>query len=343
PQWLKDRRYNEGIGVRTGDFEFHPGIAGEVGYDSNWLLRSSAQNNSYVNAAPLEPVIPAARFRITPSLYLSTLGPERREGDVVPESPTVAFRGGVNATYMEFVGLSSDPKASAASNDISQQRNVGIGADATLSFLPGRPLGGSIFATYGRLIQPNEVTADPSLAFTSDNIGVGGELAATPGGGTLDWHLGYGFHTTIYETDLGKPYNNSTHEISMRGHWRFRPRTALIYSGTADFSSFGNASQAAPVALYTSMPVRARIGMDGLITDRFAALVMGGWGATFFDQNFPAQPQYDSFIGQAELKWFLSASPGVAQPTDVGLALSSVAVGFVRDFQSSLLGAYYGT
>jgi len=40
PQWLKDRRYNEGIGVRAGDLEIHPGIAGEAGYDSNWFLRS---------------------------------------------------------------------------------------------------------------------------------------------------------------------------------------------------------------------------------------------------------------------------------------------------------------
>jgi len=28
PQWLKDRRYAEGIGVRAGDLEIHPGIAG---------------------------------------------------------------------------------------------------------------------------------------------------------------------------------------------------------------------------------------------------------------------------------------------------------------------------
>ena len=33
--WLKDRRYGEGIGIRAGDFELHPGIGGEFGYDSN--------------------------------------------------------------------------------------------------------------------------------------------------------------------------------------------------------------------------------------------------------------------------------------------------------------------
>ncbi|HTQ47606.1 MAG TPA: hypothetical protein VMI75_32845, partial [Polyangiaceae bacterium] len=55
-----------------------------------------------------------------------------------------------------------------------------------------------------------------------------------------------------------------------------------------------------------------------------------------------AQPQYDSVIGQAELKWFISANPGVQSPDQVGLALSSLAVGYTRDFNNSLLGNYYG-
>ena len=33
--WIKDRSYGEGIGIRTGNLELHPGIAGEFGYDSN--------------------------------------------------------------------------------------------------------------------------------------------------------------------------------------------------------------------------------------------------------------------------------------------------------------------
>jgi hypothetical protein len=55
------------------------------------------------------------------------------------------------------------------------------------------------------------------------------------------------------------------------------------------------------------------------------------------------QKQYDSVIGQAELKWFLAASPGIANATELGLALSSIAVGYVRDFQLSYIGNYYGT
>ena len=89
---------------------------------------------------------------------------------------------------------------------------------------------------------------------------------------------------------------------------------------------------------------RARIGLNGLVTDRFAILGLVGWGASFYDTSQNAnQPQYDSVIGQAELKWFLSASPGIAQAADVGLALSSIAVGYNRDFQNSYLGGFYGS
>jgi len=42
--WLADRKYGEGIGVRVGNLELHPGIAGEVGYDSNYFLRAPSEN-----------------------------------------------------------------------------------------------------------------------------------------------------------------------------------------------------------------------------------------------------------------------------------------------------------
>jgi hypothetical protein len=338
PQWLKDRSYNEGIGVRTGDLELHPGVAGEAGYDSNYFLRSDKQNVD--NGAPNAPIIPAAVFRITPSLYLSTIGPQRREGDVVAQPPGVAFRAGVNATYKAFLGLDNN---STGNNDISKQDNIGGAADARLEILPQRPFGANIFANYARTLMPNIDSGDPNLSFNRDDIGVGGEFVIQPGSGTLDWRLGYQFHDTLFENSNAKLYDNYTHQAYTRGRWRFRPRTALIYDAQLGFSTYANASQAATVGLVNSTPVRTRIGMTGLITDRFAALAMVGWGASFLDQNVTSgQPQYDSVIGQAELKWFLSASPGVAAASDVSLALSSIALGYTRDFQTSYLGDYYG-
>jgi hypothetical protein len=341
PQWLKDRRYNEGIGIRAGDLEIHPGLAGEAGYDSNYFLRSDKQNVD--NGPPFEPPIPALEFRLTPSLYLSTLGPQRREGDLYAEPPSVRFRAGVNATYREFIGLSSDPVASQPQNDISRQRNIGGAADARLDILPERPWGAAIYGSYGRVIMPNQFSADPNLSFTRDDVGAGGEIVAQPGSGTLDWHLGYQFHDTIFEEAVAEGFNNITHEAYMRGRWKFRPRTAFLYDGHLGFISYVNPTLAAQQGLVDSTPVRARLGINGLVTERFALLAMAGWGAGFYSTSLKQQPQYDSVIGQAELKWFLAASPGIAQASDLGLALSSIAVGYTRDFQNSYLGNFYGT
>jgi hypothetical protein len=341
PAWLADRRYNEGVGIKSGDLELHPGIAGEAGYDSNWFMRS--QNNGFLNSAPTAPIQGAAVFRITPSLYLATLGPQRREGDLHAEPPAVRFRAGINATYREFLSAGGTD-ASLPQNDVTKQRNVSVGSDARLDIGPERPFGAGLFANYVRTVQPNTVTADPNSSFVRDDIGVGGELIAQPGGGTLDWHFGYQFHDTIFETSDAAAYDNMTHELFTRGRWRFRPRTSLVYDATFRFISYVNQANALQNGLVNSDPIRARIGLNGLVTDRFAFLGLVGWGASFYDASqIKTQPQYDSVIGQAELKWFLSASPGLQQSSDVGLSLSSIALGYTRDFQNSYLGGYYGT
>jgi hypothetical protein len=256
PQWLKDRQYNEGAGIRAGDLELHPGIAGEVGYDSNWFYRTD--NSGYANGAPNTPVVPALIFRVTPSLYLSTLGPQRRQDDSVAQAPSVAFRAGVNATYREFVGLAntSAPPGTTGTNpnDISQQRNVGGAADMRLDILPEKPLGAGIFASYARVVQPTIVTADPNISFNRDEVNAGAEIVVQPGSGTLDWRFGYQFHDTIFETSAGQPFDSILNQAYTKGRWKFDPRTALVYDGQIGFQSYVNSSQALGDGLMNSVP-----------------------------------------------------------------------------------------
>jgi hypothetical protein len=339
PVWLTDRRFNEGQGVRAGDVELHPAIGAQAGYDSNYLLRTD--NAGFSNGPTLAPVIPSLEFTVTPSLYLSTLGALRRSEEGGGEPAPVAFRAGINATYRELVGLSSDSSSGSSSNDVSQQRNVSGTADARLEILPQRPWGGAIFASYTRSIQPNTVDANPDLSFNSDVVGAGAEIAMQPGSGTLDWHLGYSLSDTIFEQQAGIPYDNISQQAYTRGRWKFRPRTAFVYDASLRFISYSSNTSASQVNLDTSTPVRARIGLNGLITDRFSVLAMIGWGASFYDTTLPNQPQFDSIIAQGELRWYLSASPGIAKMADVGLALSSIALGYTRDFQNSYLGSFY--
>jgi hypothetical protein len=334
PQWLKDRRYTEGAGVRTGDLELHPGIAGEFGYDSNWFMRSSL-----VGAVNGPPVLPSLVFRLTPSLELSTLSPQRREGDTGPVSQSVAFHAGIRGTYREFIGITNDP----GSGDLANQRGLSVLADARLEILPEHPVGGSLSANYGRFTLPNSSSTNPNDGFTHDDVSVGAELAIQPGGGMLDWHFGYQFHDTLFENSVAAGFDNASNDLYTRGRWKFGPKTALIHDTSVRFLTYADANRAASQGLVNSSPVRTRLGLNGLISDRFAALAMAGWGASFYSTALPQQPQYDSVIGQAELRWFLSANPGIANPSDVGLTLSSIAVGYVRDFQNSYIGNFYGS
>src|SRR5687768_15632117 len=90
--WLSDRRFGEGMGIRVGDLELHPGIAGEFGYDSNYFQRDGGAD---------EPTIAAWRLRVTPSFSLSTLG-ERRLGATPGRPPAFTFRASAYASYNEL-------------------------------------------------------------------------------------------------------------------------------------------------------------------------------------------------------------------------------------------------
>src|SRR5580658_5025547 len=128
-EWLKDRMYQEGQGVRTGDFEWHPGIAVEGGYDSNYFLRSD--KTGVVNGSPGAPVMGSPEMRVTPSLSLASVGPRRSEGEASSPPPPLSFRLNASGTYQEFFGqLSPD------------QRNFSINTNARLNILPDRPFGG---------------------------------------------------------------------------------------------------------------------------------------------------------------------------------------------------------
>lgn len=337
--WLKDRKIAEGSGIRVGDVELHPGIGGEIGYDSNWFLRTYKQSpdvaHQFVNGAPLNPPVEGGTIRITPSFTVNTIQGERgAEGGA---GSAFAFNAGVAATYREFLGPA----------ELRDQRNISGNAFARADINQNRPIGFGIFANYQRLIQP-AVVADPNLSFNRSDVGVGAEVIAIPGGGTLDIRAGYQLQAALFEESNGVPYSSITHEISVRNRWRFRPRTALFHDTTLRFINYPNANRALNL-LEDSTPVRTRFGVTGLLTDRFGVLLAAGYGASFYKSAPPAAggldatSQYDNFNAQAEGTFYLSQGGGSNEPGQATLLLSTITFGYARDFQNSLLGNYYSS
>jgi len=305
------------MGIRTGDLELHPGLGAEFGYDSNYFLRADDENP-----------IPALRLRIVPSFSLSTISQQRREADGgSPELPKVGFRAGVAASYNEYIA--TDSKDSDA---LSKQRNIGALGNLQLTILPGRPVGADIYADFLRSVQPSE---NPDFNYNRITARFGGGLIWAPGGGMFDWRFGYEYGLTYFEQPDFRNLSNSYNQINTRGRWRFLPRTAFLYDATASFIRYTNSPTAGQLP---SDPIRARIGLNGLVTPAFSLLAMVGWGASFYQGNLAQQ--FDGPIAQAELRWYITPNPGL-DPSGAGLTLSSLAIGYNRDFFNSYLGDFF--
>lgn len=317
--WLQDRRYGEGVGILAGDFELHPGAAVEFGYDSNYYHR---------NGEPDEPVVGALRLRITPSFSFSTLTERRRGGGAEAASPEFEFRGGMSLTYHEFFPLYGETGAVERMKD---ERNLTGLLDLKLNILPGRPWSGTIYGDIGRSITPTNqgFTTD---SFNRINARAGAEIAWQPGGGLLDWRLGYRFDGTIFESSTYSELTNIENTLQTRGRWRFLPQTALVYDARFGFLTHTAGNKSAH-------PLRTQIGLNGLITPSFSVLAMVGWGSTFYTSPSD-QHNFDSIIGQAEVKWHLHPT-GTGDAGKPAGGASALTLGFIRDFQDSYIGTYF--
>ena len=331
--WLKDRRYTEGPGYRVGDFELHPGASAEFGYDSNYLRRAP-------DAEPLG----SLRLRLTPSFSISTLGRQRRESAQGQTTlPSVEFKGGASLTYNEFFPLVSG----AAASVVRAQRNLGASVDLGLTIFPGRSWSGALNLSYMRALNPTDQGAilngdgATQLAFNRNMPRGTAELVWTPGAGLFEWRLGYSFSGTIFEAPEFAQLTNLNNAVTTRGRWRFLPRTSLMYDASFGFITYTNPADAGQGGKIASHPMRARLGLNGLITPSFSILALAGWGASFYSNSSGAPNEdFDSVIGQLELKWFLTPNPST-NPNATAMTLSSISVGFLRDFYDSYIGNYY--
>jgi len=319
--WLADRRYGEGIGVRVGNLELHPGISGEVGYDSNYFLRASSED-------PLS----AYRLRVTPSITLSTLSQQRiAGGSGMPVRPSVMFRGGAYVAYNELIATDSKYQS-----EFSDQRHLDVGSDILLQIFPAGRVGADTYVNFVRQGQPSN---DPNTenAFDRDSVRAGAGISWRPGGGLFDWRFGYEFMYNYFEKSNFSYLNNFQNQVNMRGRWRFLPRTALLYDGSYTWVNYPN-----PTTQNDGTIARSSIGMNGLITTRFSLLAMVGWAGTFYEQGTnPTPQQFDSITAQAELKWFISGGADVMNPGSAPVGLSYASLGYVRDVSNSYLGNFY--
>ncbi len=346
--WLGDRRFGGGIGIRTGNWELHPGIAGELGYDSNYFQASGEVTpatesltipNEFRPVLPggatfgatgflNEPTIDTLRFRITPSLTLNTLGPQRMsdgDAEAEPEPPKVSLQASLSASYNELVALDSQ-----YSEEVADRRFLSGDVGVAAEILPQRPWGVGLSGQYTREVQPvNDPAAPPG--YQRSTFRAGGALKWRPGGGLVEWSLGYDLAYILFEDAGFSNFTSVGHTFRLKGRWLFLPRTALLYSGEYGFLEYPDGGRVKP----PGSPLSSILGINGLVTNHLGALVMAGWKTMFFDRD----EEFDSFIGNAELTWYPLPRADLA-PEAAGVGLSSVSLGYRRDARASYVGNY---
>jgi hypothetical protein len=307
--WLSDRALTEGRGFRAGDFEFHPGVGLEFGYDSNALYRPPGQE------------VPALRLRGTAHLALSTLGPQRSanpQGGAPSALPIANFRAQVAVTWQQFIQVPGfpDPMNGAPIS------GPGVSAGFRLELFPGRTWQFHLYDQFDRIIQGS---ADPGInlyVFNRDqNVG-GFNLIYAPNGGIVDVRLGYENRFTYFENNQFNFLTTDQNDITLRARWRFLPKTALLWELGFNPSFYLNTTGSSTL-LANSFPFRTRIGANGLLTERIRVLAMVGYQGTYA----PLGDNASTVIAQADFQYIFSP-------------LTSFSLGFIRDVNPSYLGGY---
>lgn len=317
--WMSDRSRTEGPGFRVGDFELHPGVGVEVGYDSNLFYTPDAD--------PLMLHRDSGILRATAHLLFSTRGAERRaEGEAgggeggasTPQAqPSVTFRGGLAGAFYTFF------------NNL-ERTNMEVDANLALGILPGRPFSIDITDDFGRSIRPfaDNTAINASYARIQNNAGLRLNFATT--GEMLKISLGYNFGLNFFEDQLFQYGNRFEHTISLNETFRFLPQTAVIHDTSVRIVSYFGDSSSAPTLVNDGMLLRTRVGLNGALSTNFSVLGMVGYAAGFFSSRVPAtyDQEYESVIAQVEARWQIEQN-------------TRLAFGYDRDFQPSFLGNWY--
>ena len=312
----------EGPGIKVGSaLVFHPGISIGVGYDSNVF---------YATGAPLDPTVGAAYISVNPYIALSTLSLQR--GGNAPHNVDFRFHLGLPLRFL-----------ASGDTDISKHYSIGIDGGFLLSLFPFGHWTFEVFDDFIRTSQPPYFFVKAAFSgslgenINADQNQFGLRLRWRPGGQRFETMLQYVLALYWFESAAIQSKSLLTNSFQLRFKWNFFPKTALYLSYDQAINTYLNAT------LYnsppSSYPLRAVVGLQGLITPKLILNVNIGYGNSLTQTNaaYPGTVDamgnhkgnsYSNVVGLAELTW---------KP----LPLTGLTIGYRHDFAQALIGTYY--
>jgi len=293
----------------------HAGVTAEGGYDSN-VFYDDTPGNKYASSL----------LRITPFAEITNTA---RNGDV-PSG--LFFDARATLAYREY--FSSDPS-------ITNLRSFTPSLTASLEHNSNGTLALGVMEGFSR-VQDAPYThgqaANGTMIIRDNNI-ASAQLRWAPGGGRLQGVLRLTDIIDYFETSALKPANSMANELMLDVSWRWLPKTALYFqvrqgyvyyfNDSADLAAAGGA-----VALNgsseksSSFPLRALLGLRGLITDKTSVGLAVGYQNAFYSNGETT----NGFLGST-----FAAGELVVLP----ILPMKVTFGARHEFQNSVIGNFF--
>jgi hypothetical protein len=264
----------EGPGLRNGNLVVHPRLSVSGGYDSNFWRESRLDAS-----APANPV--------TVTKFGGGIGLRNRN----------ANRAGISLDLDVLGRYVSAENAEETASLLDESAGLET-AKAGLSFaiLPNKPVSLELKAKARYSEQPGvemlkEDGYDRLIASFGPDIRF--SPGGRPGSRALELRLGYRFaieRTVGPNANLGGSRGDKdTQQIRLLSRWKFFPKTALLldfrywmvdYRRGVDLDIDGNQVDSPNKDL---SPLRAELGLEGLITPRMAMTIRGGYSNSFHE------------------------------------------------------------
>jgi hypothetical protein len=254
----------------------------------------------------------SATTRILPFVELTNAG---RTG-AAPSN--VFFDLGASLTYREY--LNTDPAIKSQRAFMpSVYGNLDISKDQALSF--------GVVEGFARTEDPPYVENQQPI--TRDVNQASASVRWAPGGGRLAEVLRYTNTLDLFEHDQLKYSNSMSHLLMLDSSWKWLPKTALVLQISQGYTSYLNTDPATGKKKASSLPLHAMAGVRGLITAKLAVNVLVGYANGFYDTIHQSTTGFrGNFSVGAEANY---------RPT----VLTSIGLGYRRDFQNAVLGDFY--
>jgi len=279
-------------GLKLGDEAIlHAGVFADFGYDSNVFYGSNTQNTSPV-------------LHVTPRLEITNA---ERDGTIP------------SGTYYDLVGSVDFVKY--LNSDVTSQDAINPSLGGTAEFSSGQALSLSLSDTFSRYqMAPYVANANPIIR---DSNMASASLRFAPGGGRLNIMLRYSNLLDKYEGNYAGGSNMGNEGVLDIG-WRWLPRTTIyaqVAQGAVTYLNAGSGRS-------TSFPLRTRLGLRGLLTEKLSVNIAAGYNNAFYSSG-TSTSGWGSLGALAEVNYTIST-------------LTRAGLGYHHDFVNSpFLGQYY--